>query len=183
MRSYVKSVRDSILNTEAAHLSLRRVPVFLYASPKRLIPLTLLMAPYGTTTKANVRSRIIVCRPPALQSGVPFALPFSLVFLPFQAATSHPHNHLMPVLHPTDIASFASSISTRASNESIDALQVVCAWPVSGQYGPGSRVLSVPILPLSHSPSLPLMAVYPSNANAGDSTERLGVLTFSINTY
>jgi hypothetical protein len=101
--------------------------------------------------------------------------PFSLVFLPFQAATSHPHNHLMPVLHPTDIASFASFISTRASNESIDALQVVCAWPVSGQYGPGSRVLSVPILPL--------MAVYPSNSNTGDSTERLGVLTLSINTY
>ncbi|KAF7563387.1 hypothetical protein G7046_g717 [Stylonectria norvegica] len=32
----------------------------------------------------------------------------------------------------------ASSLGANASNP---ALQVVCAWPVSGQYGPGSRVL------------------------------------------
>lgn len=27
------------------------------------------------------------------------------------------------------------------SNTAVDALQVICAWPVSGQYGPGSRIL------------------------------------------
>jgi hypothetical protein len=30
-----------------------------------------------------------------------------------------------------------------APNATSDALQVICAWPVSGQYGPGSRVLYV----------------------------------------
>ncbi|KAF2812966.1 uncharacterized protein BDZ99DRAFT_486380 [Mytilinidion resinicola] len=30
---------------------------------------------------------------------------------------------------------------TNATNATSDALRVVCAWPVSGQYGPGSRVL------------------------------------------
>ncbi|KAH7007147.1 hypothetical protein EDB80DRAFT_718283 [Ilyonectria destructans] len=28
-----------------------------------------------------------------------------------------------------------------STNSTIDALQVICVWPVSGQYGPGSRVL------------------------------------------
>ncbi len=31
--------------------------------------------------------------------------------------------------------------TAQAANASSPALQVVCAWPVSGQYGPGSRVL------------------------------------------
>ncbi|KAK0124721.1 hypothetical protein ONS96_008604 [Cadophora gregata f. sp. sojae] len=31
--------------------------------------------------------------------------------------------------------------SRNITNSTSDALQVVCAWPVSGQYGPGSRVL------------------------------------------
>ncbi|KAK1028572.1 hypothetical protein LTR33_017334 [Friedmanniomyces endolithicus] len=31
--------------------------------------------------------------------------------------------------------------TAQAANASTPALQVVCAWPVSGQYGPGSRVL------------------------------------------
>ena len=30
------------------------------------------------------------------------------------------------------------------TNATENALKVVCAWPVSGQYGPGSRVLYVP---------------------------------------
>lgn len=34
------------------------------------------------------------------------------------------------------ISSTAASNSTNGT-----ALQVVCAWPVSGQYGPGTRVL------------------------------------------
>ncbi|KAE9368575.1 hypothetical protein N431DRAFT_494006 [Stipitochalara longipes BDJ] len=29
----------------------------------------------------------------------------------------------------------------RATNVTADALQVICAWPLSGQYGPGSRLL------------------------------------------
>ena len=47
--------------------------------------------------------------------------------------------------------------STSTTAQASDALQVVCAWPVSGQYGPGSRVLSVASLlrmpqepPLTH---------------------------------
>ncbi|KAL9619206.1 MAG: hypothetical protein Q9160_006141 [Pyrenula sp. 1 TL-2023] len=59
----------------------------------------------------------------------------------------------MPALYPHPILNtlFDESahtkfpLITRAANtsntSSIDALQVVCAWPVSGQYGPGSRVL------------------------------------------
>ncbi|ORY68468.1 uncharacterized protein BCR38DRAFT_455438 [Pseudomassariella vexata] len=34
-----------------------------------------------------------------------------------------------------------STTSSFATNVTSNALQVVCAWPVSGQYGPGSRVL------------------------------------------
>jgi hypothetical protein len=48
----------------------------------------------------------------------------------------------MPVLPSTALdilvirnASLTATVATK------EALQVVCAWPVSGQYGPGSRVL------------------------------------------
>ena len=34
-----------------------------------------------------------------------------------------------------------ASNATIASNTTTDVLQVVCAFPVSGQYGPGSRIL------------------------------------------
>jgi len=37
----------------------------------------------------------------------------------------------------------AAAIIPRATNGTVDALQVICAWPFSGQYGPGSRVLYV----------------------------------------
>lgn len=30
-------------------------------------------------------------------------------------------------------------------NATDQALEVVCAWPVSGQYGPGTRVLYAPL--------------------------------------
>lgn len=38
----------------------------------------------------------------------------------------------MPVLN---------TLNATATNATSDALQVICAWPVSGQYGPGSRIL------------------------------------------
>ncbi|EWZ47193.1 hypothetical protein FOZG_03152 [Fusarium oxysporum Fo47] len=49
----------------------------------------------------------------------------------------------MPALSATDAAeTIANSVLfSRAANESGDALQVICAWPVSGQYGTGTRVL------------------------------------------
>ncbi|KAF5690906.1 hypothetical protein FCIRC_637 [Fusarium circinatum] len=49
----------------------------------------------------------------------------------------------MPALSVTDAAeSVATSVLfSRAVNETGDALQVICAWPVSGQYGTGTRVL------------------------------------------
>lgn len=31
-------------------------------------------------------------------------------------------------------------------NSTAEVLEVVCAWPVSGQYGPGTRVLYDPII-------------------------------------
>lgn len=31
--------------------------------------------------------------------------------------------------------------TSAAGNTTDDVLMVICAWPVSGQYGPGSRVL------------------------------------------
>ncbi|KAM0468331.1 hypothetical protein ACHAP7_011002 [Fusarium lateritium] len=43
----------------------------------------------------------------------------------------------MPALIATD----AVASVLHARNESVDALQVICAWPVSGQYGTGTRVL------------------------------------------
>lgn len=52
----------------------------------------------------------------------------------------------MPVL--SSIPSLQAFLDHRDINNSVtnatgEALQVVCAWPVSGQYGPGSRVLYV----------------------------------------
>ncbi|CAD6445916.1 5d690aee-2ed0-4170-bf39-2259aa5714d5 [Sclerotinia trifoliorum] len=45
----------------------------------------------------------------------------------------------MPVIA---LASVNNTIANNiATNATSDVLQVVCAWPVSGQYGPGSRVL------------------------------------------
>ncbi|KAH8807502.1 hypothetical protein F5884DRAFT_674608 [Xylogone sp. PMI_703] len=49
---------------------------------------------------------------------------------PFPSAT---------LAHPS-VAIEQNNTST-ATNASTHALQVICAWPVSGQYGPGSRVL------------------------------------------
>ncbi|KAL7923709.1 hypothetical protein ACQKWADRAFT_289103 [Trichoderma austrokoningii] len=41
-----------------------------------------------------------------------------------------------------DVAVFHRSIlSGNATNPADDGLRVICAWPVSGQYGPGSRIL------------------------------------------
>jgi hypothetical protein len=55
----------------------------------------------------------------------------------------------MPTISSTSLLSdiFARNVATPNSTitESHDAtLKVICAWPVSGQYGPGSRVLQVP---------------------------------------
>ncbi|KAI7767174.1 hypothetical protein LZL87_009576 [Fusarium oxysporum] len=49
----------------------------------------------------------------------------------------------MPALFVTDAAeTIANSVLfSRAANDTGDALQVICAWPVSGQYGTGTRVL------------------------------------------
>ncbi|KAF4446681.1 hypothetical protein F53441_9723 [Fusarium austroafricanum] len=49
----------------------------------------------------------------------------------------------MPALSVTDAAETLVDvvISARAANETDGTLQVICAWPVSGQYGTGTRVL------------------------------------------
>ncbi|KAF2443696.1 hypothetical protein P171DRAFT_415370 [Karstenula rhodostoma CBS 690.94] len=44
----------------------------------------------------------------------------------------------MPALLPTPEL---ADVAIRATGNATTGLQVVCAWPVSGQYGPGSRVL------------------------------------------
>lgn len=45
-------------------------------------------------------------------------------------------------LASTSLLAFRDTATTLASNgTSREALKVICAWPVSGQYGPGSRVL------------------------------------------
>jgi hypothetical protein len=63
MRSYAKYVRDSILNTEAGTL----VSVTIACDSIRFTEEAHSPHPaYGATTRANVRSRIIVCSPPAL---------------------------------------------------------------------------------------------------------------------
>jgi len=46
----------------------------------------------------------------------------------------------------------AVNILPRAANATVDALQVICAWPLSGQYGPGSRLLYV-LIPFFRSSS------------------------------
>ncbi|KAF9731965.1 hypothetical protein PMIN03_000083 [Paraphaeosphaeria minitans] len=52
----------------------------------------------------------------------------------------------MPALLPTPEL---ADVAIRATGNATEGLRVVCAWPVSGQYGPGSRVLYVPIRPTS----------------------------------
>jgi hypothetical protein len=49
----------------------------------------------------------------------------------------------MPALSSASLlnALVARNATATATNATSNALQVVCAWPVSGQYGPGSRVL------------------------------------------
>ncbi|KAM0544541.1 hypothetical protein ACHAPJ_011758 [Fusarium lateritium] len=48
----------------------------------------------------------------------------------------------LPVVASAEtLASSVVSAFPRAVNHSGDALQVICAWPVSGQYGTGTRVL------------------------------------------
>jgi len=51
----------------------------------------------------------------------------------------------MPALQPLlSLIQRGVDNTTHASNAAgsgDDALQVICAWPVSGQYGPGSRIL------------------------------------------
>lgn len=49
----------------------------------------------------------------------------------------------MPIVHQIATAAFATSTGNATANATSPALGlgVVCAWPVSGQYGPGSRVL------------------------------------------
>lgn len=48
------------------------------------------------------------------------------------------------LLNPLIDRSAASPNSSGDDNN--NPLQIVCAWPVSGQYGPGTRVLLVPLL-------------------------------------
>ncbi|KAK3693028.1 hypothetical protein B0T22DRAFT_32808 [Podospora appendiculata] len=51
-----------------------------------------------------------------------------------------PALHSAPLLVSHLIAQNTSSLAVNATTQ-IKALQVICAWPVSGQYGPGSRFL------------------------------------------
>lgn len=39
------------------------------------------------------------------------------------------------------VSSVLEVVAPRAVNNTTEALQVICAWPVSGQYGTGTRVL------------------------------------------
>lgn len=39
----------------------------------------------------------------------------------------------------------STNITAPSANATAQVLEVVCAWPVSGQYGPGTRVLYVPL--------------------------------------
>ncbi|KAI1056273.1 hypothetical protein LB507_002334 [Fusarium sp. FIESC RH6] len=39
------------------------------------------------------------------------------------------------------VSSVLEAVAPRAVNDTTEALQVICAWPVSGQYGTGTRVL------------------------------------------
>lgn len=48
----------------------------------------------------------------------------------------------MPAIYPgPPLNTLVVRNVTTANNATIDALQVVCAWPVSGQYGIASRML------------------------------------------
>ncbi|KAH9843311.1 transferase family III protein, partial [Teratosphaeria destructans] len=61
--------------------------------------------------------------------------------LPNQAlghAFPSPARHMSPL--PT-IYSRRTTLTSPPANTTNQALQVVCAWPVSGQYGPGARIL------------------------------------------
>ncbi|KAL3418819.1 hypothetical protein PVAG01_09040 [Phlyctema vagabunda] len=47
----------------------------------------------------------------------------------------------MPAIPPTALLQTLVEPNGTIAANSTDALKVICAWPVSGQYGPGSRVL------------------------------------------
>lgn len=49
----------------------------------------------------------------------------------------------MPALSSTSLLDglVARNATATATNATSNALQVVCAWPLSGQYGPGPRFM------------------------------------------
>jgi hypothetical protein len=47
----------------------------------------------------------------------------------------------MPALSSTSLLSTLVHRDATATNATSNALHVICAWPLSGQYGPGPRVL------------------------------------------
>lgn len=47
----------------------------------------------------------------------------------------------MPAISPPLLLNTLVIRNITDANSTDEVLQVVCAWPVSGQYGPGSRVL------------------------------------------
>jgi hypothetical protein len=51
-----------------------------------------------------------------------------------------PEIDFLTLLSDTSNKSFSNS-STQDDNNSLSPLKVICAWPVSGQYGAGSRFL------------------------------------------
>jgi hypothetical protein len=67
-----------------------------------------------------------------------------------------PPSILLDSLAKLDVA-INSTLPGLGTNSASHSLQVVCAWPVSGQYGPGSRILCVfvdflfPLPSLTHS--------------------------------
>lgn len=44
----------------------------------------------------------------------------------------------------TTLVHRSTNLTAPAANATEKVLEVVCAWPVSGQYGPGTRVLYAP---------------------------------------
>ena len=72
----------------------------------------------------------------------------------------------MPALVGHGLNTNASDAATTTTATTAAALQVVCAWPVSGQYGPGSRVLYVYPRPRPLPPSPKDTASWPPRLTA-----------------
>lgn len=95
------------------------------------------VTPHSDTVACSLTSSMEV-----LSSRVsPHVIPANLFSLRTHVFCSHAQDNAMPPYPVTPLQDSLSANSTRPSAANPPSIPVVCAWPVSGQYGAGSRIL------------------------------------------